>query len=98
MRRTDFLQEMPPPFADIEQAFGFIVEKRQLRTDAILGCTSYVQRKLQTSYAHAAILLDEMVRRGWITGVDDRGARRIVRQPFAAANKETTCPKPTQTS
>lgn len=75
------LQELPDPQAEMERAFGFIVEKRhQQKYDELYSCTSYVQRKLQCGYNRAAVLMEEMEKQFWVTAPDGRGARKIIRQ------------------
>jgi DNA segregation ATPase FtsK/SpoIIIE-like protein len=74
------LPELPDPNAELERAFGFLVEKRRTaENDGLTGCTSYVQRKLQCGFNRAAHLLEAMVERGWLTEADRYGARRITR-------------------
>lgn len=84
--REQHLQTLPDPLAELERAFGFLVEKRQLsKGDDMTGCTSYIQRKLQCGYNRAAHLLNEMVERRWLTEADRAGARRITREHALAA-------------
>lgn len=40
------------------------------------GCTSYIQRKMQVGYAHAARLLDYLVAERFITEPDGAGVRK----------------------
>lgn len=44
----------------------------------LIGCTSYIQRKMQIGYNHAARLLDELERRHFITAPDNNGERHGV--------------------
>jgi DNA segregation ATPase FtsK/SpoIIIE-like protein len=48
-----------------------------LNKTVLSGCTSYVQRKLQTSYNAAAALMQELEDTGYITEADRTGMRRI---------------------
>jgi DNA segregation ATPase FtsK/SpoIIIE-like protein len=86
MDQADFkamhLPPLPDPEEELRRAFGFLVEKRDRQDgEAMTGCTSYVQRKLQCGYNRAALLLDQMVESGWITEPDNVGARRLLPQP-----------------
>lgn len=74
------LKPLPKREAELERAFEFLMDKRvSAASDDLTGCTSYIQRRLQCGYSRAADLLDDMVERGWITEIDQKGARRIKR-------------------
>jgi DNA segregation ATPase FtsK/SpoIIIE-like protein len=73
-------QRLPTAEEDVPVAANLLAEK--LATGGRLtGCTSYLQRKMPTSYTHAAAILDAMVVRGVITEADDRGERRFIGKP-----------------
>lgn len=71
---------------ELENAFEQIVQKQRIQKEdgyteaGVLGCTSFIQRRLQIGYNHAARLLEEMERRFWITEPNSSGARQIIRQ------------------
>lgn len=70
-------QRLPTAEEDIPVALNLLAEKLQAGSGRLTGCTSYLQRKMLTSYTHAAAILDAMVARGVITEPDDRGERRL---------------------
>lgn len=73
------LNQIPTgPADDLNEALRHLSDKQPLKDGSMTGCTSYVQRKLQCSYNHAAAILEIMVERGIITDTDSRGARRFV--------------------
>lgn len=50
------------------------------RANKTTGCTSFVQRRLQCAYGQAQLILDEMVKLGIITELDENGARRLLHE------------------
>lgn len=93
MTDTDFraqhFQKLPDFRDEMDRAFGFLMEKRQHSSDDNLtGCVSYIQRRLQCGYNRAATLVELMEQEGWVTAIDGRGARRLVRPTNEQSAKE----------
>ena len=76
--RKQFEGEFPPLIDDVYRAHNFLAEKLYSHPDRPLtGCTSYVQRKMECGYNHAAAIMELMEERGWITAADGKGARQL---------------------
>lgn len=76
--RKHFEGEFPPLIDDVYQAHNLLAEKISYSRDGKLtGCTSYIQRKMQCGYSHAAAIMELMEEKGGITAADDRGARQL---------------------
>lgn len=76
--RKQFEAEFPPLIDDVYQAHGILAEKLYAHPDRPLtGCTSYVQRKMQCGYNHAAAVMELMEEKGGITAADSKGARQL---------------------
>ena len=75
------LQQLPPsPYEDAPRALAFLAEKAYASDpNHLTGCTSYIQRKLQCGYNHAAAIMEVLEEQGHITAADNYGARRLKR-------------------
>ena len=82
MKEGDFKRlyqgEFPPLVEDVYRAHGILAEKLHNGSGRPLtGCTSYIQRKMQCGYNHAAAIMQLMEEKGWITPADNKGARML---------------------
>jgi len=76
--RKDFEGSFPPLIEDVYQAHSFLAERLYDRPERPLtGCTSYIQRKMQCGYNHAAAIMQLMEEKGGITAADSKGARQL---------------------
>jgi len=76
--RKHFEGEFPPLIEDVYRAHTILAEKLYVYPDRPLtGCTSYIQRKLECGYNHAAAILELMEEKGGITPADSKGARQL---------------------
>jgi DNA segregation ATPase FtsK/SpoIIIE-like protein len=76
--RKQFEAEFPPLIDDVYQAHGILAEKLYAQpTPFLTGCTSYIQRKMQCGYNHAAAIMALMEEKGGITATDSKGARQL---------------------
>lgn len=76
--RKQFEGEFPPLIDDVYQAHNILAEKLSYSRDGKLtGCTSYIQRKLQCGYNHAATIMELMEEKGGITAADNKDAREL---------------------
>lgn len=76
--RKQFEGEFPPLIEDVYTAHGILAEKLYNYPDrALTGCTSYIQRKMECGYNHAAAVMELMQEKGGITAADSKGARQL---------------------
>lgn len=76
--RKQFEGEFPPLIDDVRAAHLILAEKLYNYPDRPLtGCTSYIQRKMQCGYNHAAAIIGLMEEKGGITAADNKGAREL---------------------
>lgn len=64
--------------ADLESAKRIYREGPKHTDGRTLGSTSYLQRKLQWTYNHAAAVVEALVAEGWLTEPDFRGRRFVL--------------------
>lgn len=63
--------------ADIENAKMYLLNLKHSK-GKLTGCTSYIQRKMQIGYNHAARIMEVLEQRRFITAPDENGERRGV--------------------
>lgn len=63
---------------EIEQAKQVYRGKPKEDGDLFGGSTSYLQRKMQWGYNHAAAVVEALVDEGWLSDCDTRGRRKIL--------------------
>lgn len=80
--RKEYEGTFPPLIDDVYRAHNVLAEKMYHSRDGkITGCTSYISRKMECGYNHAAAIMELMEEKGGITAADDRGARRLLPLP-----------------
>lgn len=76
--RKQYEVEFPPLIDDVRRAHAILAEKLYGQpTPFLTGCTSYIQRKMQCGYNHAAAIMEFMEELGGITPADNKGARQL---------------------
>lgn len=80
--RKQFEGEFPPLIDDVYRAHNILAEKfHTYPVRPLTGCTSYIQRKMQCGYSHAAAILELMEEIGGITSPDSKGGRQLMPLP-----------------
>lgn len=63
---------------DIDKAKAVFRDKPKGDDGKISGSTSYLQRKMQWGYNHAAAVIEHLVTEAWLTEPDHVGRRTVV--------------------
>jgi DNA segregation ATPase FtsK/SpoIIIE-like protein len=74
--------------SELDQAKQILEEMRKDDDGRMGGCVSYLQRKLECGYNHAARLIEQLEQEEFITTPDSQGKRRLYSRGIEAAEEE----------
>lgn len=64
--------------SDMEKAKQVYRDKPKDAQGRMTGSTSYLQRKMQWGYNHAAAVIEQLEADGWLTAPDHSGVRLVI--------------------